>query len=150
MITTVAGNGGSSFSGDGGPALVAGLGFSQHVAVDIVGNLYISDWGNNRIRQVTLDGKINTIAGGGTGCVGQTNSVGDGCLAISARLSSPGGIEVETDGSIYIADHCCPRRDRPVAWPAENTRLGGTPVGYLGGGLRIKVAQPVQVIPKPG
>src|ERR1017187_1915597 len=46
--------------------------------------------------------------------------------------------------------HCCPRRDRPVAWPAENTRLGGTPVGYLGGGLRIKVAQPVQVIPKPG
>ena len=46
--------------------------------------------------------------------------------------------------------HCCPRRDRPVAWPAEYTRLGGTPVGYLGGGLRIKVAQPVQVIPKPG
>src|ERR1039458_6363655 len=49
-----------------------------------------------------------------------------------------------------LRHHCCPRRDRPVAWPAENTRLGGTPVGYLGGGLRIKVAQPVQVIPKPG
>ena len=52
--------------------------------------------------------------------------------------------------AIPIGTHCCPRRDRPVAWPAENTRLGGTPVGYLGGGLRIKVVQPVQVIPKPG
>jgi transposase len=45
--------------------------------------------------------------------------------------------------------HCCPRRDRPVAWPAENTGLGGTPVGYLVGGLRFELSRPVQVIPKP-
>src|ERR1017187_4510185 len=56
----------------------------------------------------------------------------------------------KNDFGASLRGHCCPRRDRPVAWPAENTRLGGTPVGYLGGGLRIKVAQPVQVIPKPG
>ena len=120
-ITTVAGNGGSSFSGDGGPALLAGLGLSQHVAVDVVGNLYISDWGDNRIRQVTRDGKINTIAGGGTGCVGQTNSVGDGCLAISARLSGPGGMEVETDGSIYVADTDNSR----IRLLKPNTQIGG-------------------------
>ena len=46
--------------------------------------------------------------------------------------------------------HCCPRRDRTVAWSAENTRLGGTSVDYLGGGLRFEVLWPVQVIPKPG
>jgi hypothetical protein len=46
--------------------------------------------------------------------------------------------------------HCCPRQDRPITRPAENTRLGGTPVGYLVGGLRFEVSQPVQVIPKPG
>ena len=50
----------------------------------------------------------------------------------------------------YISDHCCPRRDRTVAWSAENTRLGGTSVDYLGGGLRFEVLWPVQVIPKPG
>ena len=49
-----------------------------------------------------------------------------------------------------IAEHCCPRRNRPVAWSAENTRLGGTSVDYLGGGLRFEVSWPVQVIPKPG
>ena len=49
-----------------------------------------------------------------------------------------------------LPNHCCPRQDRPVAGPAENTRLGGTPVGYLGGGLRFEISRPVQVIPKPG
>src|ERR1017187_2085188 len=49
-----------------------------------------------------------------------------------------------------ILKHCCPRRDRTVAWSAENTRLGGTSVDYLGGGLRFEVLWPVQVIPKPG
>src|ERR1035438_4387890 len=47
-------------------------------------------------------------------------------------------------------NHCCPRRNRPVAWSAENTRFGGTSVDYLGGGLRFEVSWPVQVIPKPG
>ena len=52
--------------------------------------------------------------------------------------------------TLYGVNHCCPRQDRPVAGPAENTRLGGTPVGYLGGGLRFEISRPVQVIPKPG
>ena len=52
-----------------------------------------------------------------------------------------------TVGTVF--NHCCPRRDGPVAGPAENTHLGGTPVGYLVGGLRSELSQPVQVIPKP-
>jgi hypothetical protein len=47
-------------------------------------------------------------------------------------------------------EHCCPRRGTPVAWSAENTRLGGTPASYLGGGLRFELSLPVQVIPAPG
>jgi uncharacterized protein (TIGR03437 family) len=103
-ITRIAGTGGSDFSGDGGPALAAGLGFSGGVAVDGAGNVYLSDFLNNRIRRITVDGKINTIAGGGNGCAGQTNSLGDGCLATSARLSSPTFMQAETDGTLYFAD----------------------------------------------
>ena len=120
-ITRVAGTGGSDFSGDGGPALAAGLGFSGSVVVDVVGNLYISDWSNNRIRQVTLDGKINTIAGGGHGCVGQTNSIGDGCAATSAQLTMPKGMEAETDGSIYVADSANSR----IRLLKPDTQIGG-------------------------
>jgi hypothetical protein len=47
------------------------------------------------------------------------------------------------------ANHCCPRRDAAVARSAENTDLGAIPVGYLVGGLRFELSQPVQVIPKP-
>ena len=50
---------------------------------------------------------------------------------------------------VFCAEHCCPRRDEPVAWPAENTLLGWTLVGYLVGGLRFELSRPVQVIPKP-
>jgi hypothetical protein len=48
-----------------------------------------------------------------------------------------------------LRNHCCPRRDGAVARPAENTRLGGTPAGYLVGGLRFELSRPVQVMPKP-
>lgn len=121
-ITRVAGIGGADYSGDGGPALAAGLGYGAGaVGVDVAGNLYISDWAHDRIRQVTLDGKINTIAGGGTGCVGQTNSVGDGCPATSARLSMPKGLEVETDGSIYVADSTNSR----IRLLKPTTQIGG-------------------------
>jgi len=51
---------------------------------------------------------------------------------------------------ILSSGHCCPRRGKPVAWPAENTCLGGAPVGYWGGGLRFELSRPVQVIPEPG
>src|ERR1035441_3711557 len=57
---------------------------------------------------------------------------------------------VQVCGNSQCRHHCCPRRDRTVAWSAENTRLGRTSVDYLGGGLRFEVLWPVQVIPKPG
>jgi uncharacterized protein (TIGR03437 family) len=98
-IVTVAGNGDPTFGGDGGPAAAAGLSGPRGVAVDTAGNLYIADTGHNRIRKVTPDGTIVTIAGNGTCCYS-----GDGGSAATAQLNVPWGLWVDARGSLYIAD----------------------------------------------
>jgi sugar lactone lactonase YvrE len=97
-ITTIAGNGESGFSGDGGPAVGAQLGSPFGVAVDDAGNLYIAD-GSSRIRRVSRDGIILTVAG--TGVAGYS---GDGGMASSAQLNIPKGVAVDRMGNVYIAD----------------------------------------------
>ncbi|HMC59994.1 MAG TPA: IPT/TIG domain-containing protein, partial [Candidatus Solibacter sp.] len=99
VITTVAGNGDTTFGGDGGPAAGAGLSGPRGVAVDTAGNLYIADTGHNRIRKVTPDGTIATIAGNGTCCYS-----GDGGSAATAQLNVPWGLWVDARGSVYAAD----------------------------------------------
>ncbi|KAF0144564.1 MAG: YD repeat-containing protein [Nitrospirae bacterium] len=100
IITTVAGNGQSGFSGDGGPATNARL-YSPHgVAVDSAGNIYIADSYNGRIRKVDTNGIITTVAGGGSNWL----NLGDGGPATQAMLNSPTGIAVDNAGNIYIAD----------------------------------------------
>jgi uncharacterized protein (TIGR03437 family) len=103
VITTVAGNGTSGYSGDNGPATSAELSGPGAVALDAAGNLYIADAGNKVIRKVS-NGVIATVAGGGSGCTQQTDSLGDGCPATGAPLSDPTGVAVDTAGNVYIAD----------------------------------------------
>ena len=98
-IWTVAGTGTAGSSGDEGPATSAALNAPQGVAVDDNGDLYISDTGNNSIRQVTPDGVIHNI--GGTGAVGFG---GDGGPALSAMMNAPGGILLDGSGDLYFAD----------------------------------------------
>ena len=99
-ITTVAGNGSGGFAGDGGPATHASLYYPKGIAVDASsGNLYIADWLNSRIRVVTPDGNINTVAG-----TGQYDYNGDGGPATSAALRFPWGLAVGPSGSVYVAD----------------------------------------------
>lgn len=99
-ITTVAGNGSGGFQGDGGPATAASLYYPKGIAVDpLSGNLYIADWLNSRIRVVTPDGKIYTVAGNG-----QYAYYGDGGPATSAALRFPWGIAVDASGKVYVAD----------------------------------------------
>jgi sugar lactone lactonase YvrE len=108
-IATVAGNGYNSpnsggFAGDNGPATSAELYFPTGVALDSAGNIYISDSHNGRIREVVAStGIITTVAGGGTGCTGETDSLGDGCAATSAEIPEPWGVAVDSTG-IYVAD----------------------------------------------
>jgi sugar lactone lactonase YvrE len=100
IITTVAGNGSSATSGDGGPATSAGLSYPAGLAVDSFGNLFIADSGNNRIRKVDTNGIITTVAG--TGAAGYS---GDSGPATSATLYNPVGISVDSAGNLFIADY---------------------------------------------
>ena len=105
LITTVAGNGTRGYSGDGGAATSAELQDPSAVALDQAGNLYIVDYLNYVIRKVNAaSGVITTVAGGGAGCAGQTDSVGDGCAATSAKLSQPEALTLDGACNLYIAD----------------------------------------------
>ena len=96
VITTVAG-GGTSFSGDNGPATSAQL-YPAGVAVDSAGNLYIADASNNRIRKVS-NGVITTVAGNGT-----LGFSGDNGPATSAQLCHPAGRRRGLCRQVYIAE----------------------------------------------
>ena len=98
IITTIAGNGTSGYSGDGGPATSAALNEPIGVGVDNAGNVYIADQQNRRIRKINTTGIISTFAGGGT------LDIGDGHSATSAQLTSPRGVTVDIIGNVFIAD----------------------------------------------
>jgi RHS repeat-associated protein len=130
IITTVAGNGLSGFSGDGGLATQAQLNQAINVAIGPDGSLYIADSANHRIRRVGTDGIITTVAGTGAPIFS-----GDGQLATNASLSSPTDIAVGTDGSFYIAD-MGNHRIRRVGSDGIITTVAGTGVGgWSWGGL---------------
>jgi uncharacterized protein (TIGR03437 family) len=98
-ITTVAGNGSSGYSGDGGLATSASLNYPEAVAFDAAGNYYIADEGANVIRKVDTAGIITTFAG--TGAAAYT---GDGGPAASATLDGPVGVAIDAAGDVYISD----------------------------------------------
>ncbi len=101
IITTVAGNGTWGYSGDGGPATAAQISPPTCIRFDPYGNLYIADFYNNAIREVSVwDSSITTVAGTGT-----QNYGGDGGPAISAYLDLPHGICFDIPGNMYIADY---------------------------------------------
>lgn len=110
VVTTVAGNGVATYTGDGGPATAAGLSWPTALELDAAGNLYIADTFNHAIRRVAPDGTITTIAGDGSKGAG-----GDGRPATAAQLDQPNGLAIADDGSIYIADrgNFCVRRVTP-------------------------------------
>jgi len=114
IITTVAGNGNWGFSGDGGPASSARLNSPFGVAVDAIGNLFIADRDNQRIRRVdAATGVISTVAGNGT-----FGFAGDGGPATSARLSKPVDVAVDAAGNIFMADTSS-NRIRRVRLPTQ-------------------------------
>jgi sugar lactone lactonase YvrE len=116
-ITTIAGNGHSGFSGDGGPATAAKLHDPRGLAVDSAGNVYIADSLNHRVRKVAPSGTITTVAGGRPPYTGEYGP------AISARLKAPTGVAVDRKGELYIAD------------PLDNKirRVGDVSVSGVGG-----------------
>src|SRR5262249_27977633 len=134
----VAGNGTMGYSGDGGPATAAQLSFVIAMAMDPAGNLYFVDQGEMiRIRRVTSDGMITTVAGGGSGVLL------DGQLATSGTLYEVIGLAVDGTGNIYFQEGSAfyhdaqeiPRRIHRISPGGIVTTIAGTgDIGYYGDG----------------
>ncbi|MBS1585555.1 MAG: T9SS type A sorting domain-containing protein [Bacteroidetes bacterium] len=99
IMTVIAGTGITGFSGDDSAAVNAKLNNPIAVATDTFGNIFVVDYGNNRIRKINAAGIISTVAG--TGVVGHT---GDGGPAIAATLDTPTCVVADPQGNLYIAD----------------------------------------------
>ena len=98
IISTIAGTGVAGFSGDGGPATKAQLNQPWGLNVDSAGNLFVADYSNQRIRLISKNGIITTLAGFAA------NFGGDGGAAINATLNSPTATVADSSGNVYIAD----------------------------------------------
>ncbi len=100
-MTTVAGGPLQGYSGDTGPGVAAALSSPTALAIDGAGNLYIADCGNLVVRMLsTVSGIITTIAGVG----GPAGPAGDGGLATAAHLTAVGGLALDAQHALYLAD----------------------------------------------
>ena len=132
VIDTVAGTGAFGFSGDGGPAIQARFDDPIGLALDQDNNLYISDRDNHRVRRVTPDGTITTVAGSGPAGFNNGAFAGDGGPAVEARLNRPEGLAFDGNGNLYIADTRNQRVRRVTPGGIIDTVAGTGVVGSSG------------------
>ena len=140
IITTVAGDGSSGYSGDGGPATTAQLSSPYGIAFDASGNLYIVDGFNSVVRVVSAtSGKITTAAG----TPGKSGSSGDGGLANNAYLNHPQSLAIDYAGDLYIAGGISDARIRKVTHSSGiiTTIAGNGDFGETGDGALATSAQ---------
>jgi uncharacterized protein (TIGR03437 family) len=130
----VAGNGIGGYSGDGGGAINASLSEPNDVTFDRSGNMYIADSNNNRIRKVTPDGNIGTIAGTGT-----SGFSGDGGPATAAALNYPTAVAVDSQGNVYLFDSGNYRIRKIGSDGNINTFAGNGTNQYSGEGAALQV-----------
>ncbi len=135
-ISTVAGTGTPGYNGDGGPATTAQLNGPLGVAVDGLGNLYIADSGNSRLRKVDATGIISTVAGTGT-----PGYNGDGGPAATAQLYWPYSVATDGSGNLYTADSGNARIRKVDAAGIISTAAGTGTLGYSGDGGPATTAQ---------
>jgi sugar lactone lactonase YvrE len=135
IITTIAGNGSHSFSGDGGVATNAALNAPVSVALDASGNLYISDSSNYRIRMVNSNGIITTVAGGRTPPNSGSYAAlsGDGGQATNAMIFQPAGISIDDGHNLIMADSWIASRVRKVDTNGIISTVAGNGLSYFAG-----------------
>jgi len=136
-ISTIAGNGISGYTGDGGASTSAQLNAPYGTRFDASGNMYIADALNHRIRKINTNGIITTIAG-----TGVTGYSGDGGPATAAQLYRPTDIAIDATGNMYISDefnHCIRKIDT-LGIISTFAGTGGV-AGYSGDGGAATAAQ---------
>jgi uncharacterized protein (TIGR03437 family) len=126
LISTIAGNGVSGYSGDHGPATSAKLDGPTAVVCDSTGQIYIAEWFNDSVRRIALDGTISTIAGG------QYGSAGDKGQATAASLANPSGLALDSSGNLYIADTNNNKIRVVSSTGIINTAAGNGSLGFAG------------------
>ena len=99
VISTIAGNGIAAYTGDNGAAAAASLNGPWGISLAGTGELYIADQNNNAIRKVSSAQIMSTVAGNGV-----AGFAGDGRIASTSRLNTPGGVTIDVAGNIYISD----------------------------------------------
>ena len=105
IIQTIAGTGAPGISGDGGAPTTAQVYYPRGLFLDSFGNVYITDSGTARIREIIVQlNEIVTIAGGGDGCAAQSDAYGDNCPATQAFLEDPYSVFVDSSFNLFIAD----------------------------------------------
>jgi poly(3-hydroxybutyrate) depolymerase/sugar lactone lactonase YvrE len=129
IIQTVAGTGVAGSAGDGGAAAQAQLNTPWGLALDSQGNLFISDSGNHRVRKLTPDGTITTVAG-----TGSRGFNGDGGAAIEAQLNQPLGVAVDSQGTLFVVDSLNHRVRRVGLDGVISTVFGGEAESDIGSG----------------
>lgn len=122
IIDSVAGCGRPGYSGDGGLARQAEIGYATAICFDAAGNLYFSDADYHVIRKVDTAGIITTVAG-----AGEAGFSPDGTAATQARLDSPFGLAVTATGAIYFSDSYNHRVRRIAPNGQLQTVAGGEP-----------------------
>jgi sugar lactone lactonase YvrE len=136
LIITVAGTGVAGSGGDGGPATAAQLYNPNSLVFDKVGNMYITDVANNKIRKVDASGVITTIAGNGSGIYS-----GDGGQATAAGLATPASIAIDSESNLYtgtVGDY----RIRKIGKDGIITTIAGNgSVGFNGDNIPATSAQ---------
>ncbi len=136
IITTVAGTGAASDTGDGGAATSATLNTPFQIQVDAAGDIFIADKGNNAIRMVSgSTGNISTIAGNGMTCTTTPSpACGDGGSANVAAFSSPTGVALDAAGDVYVVENGTNRVRKVTSNPAAllyPTEPVGTSAGTM-------------------
>ncbi|RAU81966.1 NHL domain-containing protein [Pontibacter arcticus] len=143
IISTFAGNGTAVSGGDGGPATSASFRNPTGISIGKSGAIYISEFGGHRIRKISTNGVISTVAGTGT-----AGFSGDGGPATSAAIASPYNLAVDGEENIYIADFSNHRIRKVTMAGTISTIAGSGTAGYEGDGgpaVNAKLNSPLDV-----
>ncbi len=136
IISTFAGNGVGTYSGDAAAATAAGIPYPEGIVIDAVGTVFIAEKGDGRIRKVPTSGIIYTHAG-----IGVNGYSGDGVAATNAQLNQPYGLALDRTGNMYVADESNNRIRKIDLTGVISTVAGAGTAGYTGDGGPATVAE---------